>query len=57
MGAILQEIPYYSGAMYTQGSIAYVEQEPVVLSTSIRLNILFGRDFDSERYVLALRAS
>lgn len=44
-GAILDELPYYSGSIEKNGSIAYVDQEPVIFSASIKENILFGRDF------------
>jgi ATP-binding cassette, subfamily C (CFTR/MRP), member 4 len=43
LGAILGEIPYYAGTLSIKGSIAYVEQEPIVFSDTIRNNILFGR--------------
>ena len=43
LAAILGEVPYYSGVCEKNGSIAYVEQEPIVFSETIRSNILFGR--------------
>lgn len=45
LGAILAEIPYYSGSLEVRGEIAYVEQEPIIFSDTIRSNILFGRPF------------
>jgi len=43
LGAILKEIPYYSGTIKVAGSISYVEQEPIIFSMTIRENILFGK--------------
>jgi len=43
LGAILKEIPYYSGTLSVGGSISYVEQEPIIFSMTIRKNILFGK--------------
>ncbi len=54
LGAILGEIPYYSGKIAVKGSIAYVEQEPVIFSDTIRSNIIFGQQFDEQRYQQAV---
>jgi ATP-binding cassette, subfamily C (CFTR/MRP), member 4 len=45
LAAILSEIPYYSGNISHKGSIAYVEQEPVVFSDTVKNNIIFGAKF------------
>jgi ABC-type multidrug transport system fused ATPase/permease subunit len=50
LGAILHEVPFYSGKLDIKGSVAYVEQEPIVFSDTIRNNILFGRPFNEEQY-------
>ena len=34
--AILEEIPYCRGRIAREGSIAFVEQEPVIFSTTVR---------------------
>ena len=47
-GAILQEIPFYTGSLDINGSIAYIEQEPVIFSGSIRSNILFGKEYEEK---------
>jgi len=54
--AFLKEIPTVSGIMNCSGSIAYVEQEPIVFSQSIRDNILFGQPYDDEFYRKVLLA-
>ncbi len=48
--SILQEIPIISGSLQTKGTIAYVEQDPVIFAESIRDNITFGRTFDEKLY-------
>ena len=57
LGVLLEEIPYYSGEVQKYGSIAYVEQEPVIFSSSIKDNILFGAEMDTGRYADALKNS
>ena len=39
-----------------QGTIAYVPQTPFILNTTFRENILFGLDFDQDRYERVLDA-
>lgn len=39
-----------SGSMKIQGKVAYVEQEPFILSASFKDNILFGEEYDEERF-------
>jgi ATP-binding cassette subfamily C (CFTR/MRP) protein 4 len=50
LSAILGELPFYSGEFRVKGSIAYVEQEPVIFSDTVKGNILFGRPFVAETY-------
>ena len=57
LGVMLEEIPYYSGEFAKEGTISYVEQEPVLFSATVKENILFGREFDQEVYNNALRDS
>ena len=51
-----KEIPVTSGYLSLNGSLAYVEQEPVIFSGSLRDNILFGSSYDKEFYHRVLRA-
>ena len=57
LGVILEEIPFYSGEVYKNGSVAYVEQEPVIFSATIKENILFGAEMNEKRYARALKQS
>ena len=43
LASILSEMPFCSGSVLKKGSIAYVEQEAVVFTTTIKENILFGQ--------------
>lgn len=57
LGVLLDEIPYYSGYVLKEGSISYAEQQPIIFSSSIKENILFGSSFNEERYKMALKDS
>lgn len=48
--AILGELPKVSGKLSVSGRLAYVEQEPMIFSGTIRSNILFGLKYEKERY-------
>ena len=50
-------MPYYSGSFENNGSIAYVEQEPIIFSTTIKENILFGHTFEENMYKTVLNLS
>jgi ATP-binding cassette, subfamily C (CFTR/MRP), member 4 len=48
-------MPYYSGKLEVEGSIAYVEQEAVIFSDTIRNNITFGLEFHQIKYDMAVK--
>lgn len=50
LNVILGEIPYYSGKIAVNGSVNYVEQEPIIFSATIKENILFGSEFNEAKY-------
>ena len=54
--AILGELALTKGARHVQGSIAYVPQEPWVMSDTVRSNIIMDSDFDQEFYDRVLEA-
>lgn len=54
--SLLQEIPHVMGTLAFNGSLAYVEQEPIVFSRSIRENIIFGKPFDTSKYQKVIKA-
>lgn len=48
--SILDELEVTSGNIKVNGTISYVSQEPWVFAATIRQNILFGQDYNKERY-------
>ena len=48
---ILGELPLKEGMIKMDGSISYAPQEPWIMSTSVKNNILFGQAMDWERYL------
>ena len=40
-----------------QGSVAYVEQDPFIISDTLRANILFGQEYDQQKFERVLKAS
>ena len=49
LAAIMNELEVVEGEVKTRGKICYVEQEPFIMSQSIKENILFGESLDEER--------
>jgi ATP-binding cassette subfamily C (CFTR/MRP) protein 4 len=47
---ILEEYPISDGKLTIRGSISYASEEPWLFPSSIKQNILFGKDFHGERY-------
>ena len=54
---IIKELPYYQGKVEVNGKVSYFEQEAVIFSQSIKDNILFGRDFNQNRYNKVVKVS
>lgn len=42
--------------IYLKGTVAYVPQQAWILNTTLRENILFGSDYDAQRYNKVLEA-
>ncbi|KAF3857403.1 hypothetical protein F7725_009262 [Dissostichus mawsoni] len=56
LSAILGELPRDSGNLKVKGQLTYAAQQPWVFPGTIRSNILFGREFNHQRYQRVLGA-
>ncbi|KAF8107543.1 hypothetical protein N665_0119s0010 [Sinapis alba] len=56
LSSLLGEMQCVHGSILLNGSVAYVPQVPWILSGTVRENILFGKTFDSKRYLDTLSA-
>ena len=55
--SVMGETILTEGKKGVVGSIAYVEQEPFIISDTVANNILFGKKYDKERFEKAIQAS
>lgn len=53
---ILGELSILKGFVESKGTISYASQEPWLFAATVRVNILFGRPYDRERYREVVRA-
>ncbi|XP_043846485.1 ATP-binding cassette sub-family C member 4 [Dromiciops gliroides] len=56
LSAVLGELPRYEGLVNVRGRVAYVSQQPWVFSGTVRSNILFGKDYEKEKYDKVVKA-
>lgn len=54
---MLGEIPILSGNVEVRGKVSYASQEPWSFSSSVKDNILFGSEFDEEKYKRVLNVA
>lgn len=47
---LLHELPLKSGSLIINGSTSYASQEPWIFPATVRQNILFGQEYDRDRY-------
>ena len=50
LAAIMNELDIVEGTIKTQGTKAYVEQEPFIISGTVKENIIFGSEYDDELF-------
>jgi len=55
--SIMDETIKVKGESKVRGRLAYVEQEPFIISASIKQNVAFGLKFDDEKFKNAFKAS
>ena len=48
--SLLKELPLHSGQIEMQGSLSYASQDAWSFNESVRNNILFGMQFEEDRY-------
>lgn len=53
---ILRELPAASGTVSIAGSLSYASQEPWVFAGTVRQNVLFGQEYEKERYAAVIKA-
>ena len=56
LAAIMNELKVVSGSMQTRGRVSYVEQEPLIMSASVKDNITFGHPFDETKFDSVIEA-
>jgi len=55
--SIMEETGVMKGNASVAGSVAYVEQEPFIFSSSVKDNITFGKPFEQERFNQAIKSA
>lgn len=55
--SLMNEIHVKADCHAINGRLSYAAQEPWILNTSIRENILFGKSYDEERYKRVLHVT
>lgn len=56
LNAIIGDMKKTDGELTIRGSIAYCQQQPWIQNESLRENILFGSEYDSEKYEKVIQA-
>lgn len=56
LNALLRELTLECGSISINGSISYAAQEAWVFNASVRQNILFGKEYDRDRYDAVIRS-
>uniref|UniRef100_A0A3P9LF64 ATP-binding cassette, sub-family C (CFTR/MRP), member 4 n=1 Tax=Oryzias latipes TaxID=8090 RepID=A0A3P9LF64_ORYLA len=56
LSAILGELPAEKGVLKVKGQMTYAAQQPWVFPGTIRSNILFGKEFDQQKYDRVIKA-
>lgn len=54
--AILGELPLSGGSITVKGKIGYASQQAWIYNGSLRQNILFGQEYDEDRFTAVIQA-
>lgn len=52
----LRELKVEDGDLKVNGSIAYAAQQPWIFSGTVRQNIIFGKEYNKEKYLKVIKA-
>ena len=55
--SIMEETRLVQGQQTIKGTVAYVEQEPFIISGSIKENILLGKRYEESKFEMAIEAA
>jgi ATP-binding cassette subfamily C (CFTR/MRP) protein 4 len=53
--SLIEEMEILGGKIEVNGTVFYLAQEPWIFPATVRQNILFGKDFNKEKYDRILR--
>lgn len=56
LSSILGELPGEKGVLKVKGQLTYASQQPWVFPGTIRSNILFGKEMNTQKYERVIRA-
>lgn len=56
LSSILGELPDEKGTLKVKGQLTYAAQQPWVFPGTIRSNILFGKELNTQKYERVIRA-
>ena len=54
--AILGELPLSEGTITVKGKIAYASQQAWVYNGTLRQNILFGQEYDNDKFTAVIKS-
>ena len=55
--SIMEETRLVQGQQTIKGTVAYVEQEPFIISGNIKENILLGKRYEESKFEVAIEAA
>jgi ABC-type transport system involved in cytochrome bd biosynthesis fused ATPase/permease subunit len=56
LAGVMHELQVLSGSVRTNGKMAYVEQEPFIVSGTVKENILLGSEYDEKLFKQTIEA-
>ena len=53
---LMREMETIKGSMSMRGTVFYVAQEPWIFTSTLKQNILFGKEYDKEKFDNVIKA-